>query len=120
MLIGIDHVQITIPKNEENKAKSFYCELLGLKEIAKPENRRNNGGFWLQLGKVQLHVGTENGVDRNLTKAHVAYLVDDLEKWRNILSQDNVEVKDSAPFPSAKAFEFRDPFGNRLELIQQL
>jgi catechol 2,3-dioxygenase-like lactoylglutathione lyase family enzyme len=37
---GIDHVQIAIPKNEEDAARKFYIEQLGFHEIEKPENQK--------------------------------------------------------------------------------
>ncbi|MGE0173934.1 MAG: VOC family protein [Oligoflexales bacterium] len=118
MLLAVDHVQITIPKGADEKALEFYGSFLGLKQIEKPENRRKNGGFWLALGDTQIHVGTEDGVDRTKTKAHVAYRVDNLQLWREKLEKINLECYDSPPFPNARAFEFRDPFGNRVELIE--
>lgn len=118
MLLSIDHIQITIPIGAEKLAREFYCGILGLKEIEKPENRRLNGGFWLVLGSVQVHVGVESGVDRMLTKAHAAYRVTDLEFWRKRMIEHGLCVKDSLAFESAKSIEFRDPFGNRLELIE--
>lgn len=118
MLMAIDHVQITIPKGSEAIAEEFYRDFLGLKPTEKPDNRKQNGGFWLQLGACQLHVGTEDGTERSKTKAHVAYRVTDLDLWRQKFKERNVEIIDSLPFPRAKAFEFRDPFGNRGELIQ--
>lgn len=118
MITSIDHAQITIPKSAEPKAREFYCGFLGLKEIEKPDNRKNNGGFWLQLGELQVHVGTEDGVDRSKSKAHIAYRVDNLENWRFKLGEKGILASDSPPFPNARAFEFRDPFGNRVEFIQ--
>lgn len=120
MIKGVDHAQITIPKGSEGDARSFYCSFLGLEEIEKPENRKKNGGFWLKVGETQIHVGTEDGIDRTKTKAHVAYRVSNLEDWRRRLKERSIEVFDSPPFPNANAFEFRDPFGNRVELIQYL
>jgi catechol 2,3-dioxygenase-like lactoylglutathione lyase family enzyme len=73
MIIGIDHVQITVPANAVEDARVFYCGLLGLREIEKPESLRARGGFWLQVGDRQVHVGIEEGVARQATKAHVAY-----------------------------------------------
>jgi catechol 2,3-dioxygenase-like lactoylglutathione lyase family enzyme len=119
MPIEIDHVQITVSRNCESQAKKFYCEILGLKEIEKPDNRKKNGGFWVQVGTAQLHVGIEDDVDRSKTKAHTAYLVRDLDIWRKRLKEYDFEIIESAPFPNATAFEFRDPFGNRAELIQK-
>ena len=120
MIIGIDHAQITIPNGAEEKAKQFYCDFLKLKEIEKPENRKNNGGFWLESGGFQVHVGTEDGFDRTQTKAHIAYRVSNLDVWRIKFEEKGIKVIDSQAFPHARAFEFRDPFGNRAELIQQL
>ena len=120
MLVALDHAQITIPKGSEAEARAFYCDFLGLKETEKPENRKQNGGFWLQLGDFQIHVGTESNVDRLNTKAHIAYRVTDLELWRSKFKPAGVEISECLPFPNAHAFEFRDPFGNRAELIQHL
>ena len=78
MIIAIHHVQITVAPDEETAARRFYCEVLGLPEVDKPDSLRGRGGFWVQLGAHQLHVGVESGVDRTRTKAHVAYQVDDL------------------------------------------
>jgi catechol 2,3-dioxygenase-like lactoylglutathione lyase family enzyme len=118
VLTAIDHVQITVPRNCETQARHFYCEILGLREIEKPENRRKNGGFWAQVGGVQLHVGLEDDVVRTKTKAHVAFRTENLAAWRKRIQDLQIEVLDSPPFPNATAFEFRDPFGNRVEIIQ--
>jgi catechol 2,3-dioxygenase-like lactoylglutathione lyase family enzyme len=119
-IVGIHHIQITIPRGAEERARDFYCGVLGLPEIAKPEALEGRGGFWLQVGDRQVHVGTEDGVDRARTKAHVAYQVDDLERWRAILERHDVAILDSVPIPGYNRFELRDPFGNRVELIEVL
>ena len=120
MILGIHHAQITIPKGAEDKARAFYCGLLCLKEIPKPDELSGRGGFWLQVGDRQLHIGTEDGVDPGQSKAHVAYLVNDLENWRTTLMESGVEILDGIPIPGMNRFEFRDPFGNRVEFLEQL
>lgn len=69
MILKFHHAQITIPKGQEEKARKFYCGVLLLKEIQKPESLLDRGGFWVEVGDQQLHIGTEAGVDRLLTKA---------------------------------------------------
>ncbi len=118
MILGIHHAQITIPKGAEADARDFYCGLLGLIEIPKPVELTGRGGFWLAIGDRQLHVGTEDDVDRDRTKAHVAYLVDHIENWREILTANNIEVRDGIQIPGYRRFEFRDPFGNRIEFLE--
>ena len=117
---AIHHIQITIPAGQEEKARGFYCELLALPEIPKPQSLQNKGGFWLQLRSQEIHVGTEDGFDRNQTKAHIAYLVDDLLLWREKLIDAGFQIIDSIVIPNYSRFEFRDPFGNRIEFIQKI
>lgn len=121
-LLGIHHVQITIPKGTqaEATAREFYGDLLGLMEIPKPESLQGRGGFWLQIGTQQIHIGTEDGVDRFATKAHIAYQVDDVSTWRKKLSAYGVQIGASVPILGYDRFECRDPFGNRVEFIQEV
>jgi catechol 2,3-dioxygenase-like lactoylglutathione lyase family enzyme len=120
MILSIHHAQITIPKGAEDEARKFYCELLGLVELPKPEELAGRGGFWLAVGDRQVHVGTEETVQRHDSKAHVAYLVDDLEAWREKLLAGGVEAKNGIQIPGYRRFEFRDPFGNRVEFLEAL
>jgi catechol 2,3-dioxygenase-like lactoylglutathione lyase family enzyme len=116
----VNHVQITIPRGAEEQARLFYCQLLALPETPKPASLAGRGGFWLQVGDMQVHVGTEDGVDRIGSKAHIAYEVADLAGWQNRLAQHGIRPLDSVPIPGFERFEFRDPFGNRIEFIQPL
>ena len=38
MIRDVDHVQITVPTASVDAARTFYCGLLGLREIEKPES----------------------------------------------------------------------------------
>ena len=118
MITGIDHVQITVPADGVEPARDFYCGLLGLREVEKPESLKGRGGFWLQAGDRQVHVGIEEGVDRRATKAHIAYAVVGIDGWRNRLEAAGVELIEGIPIPGFDRFEFRDPFGNRVEFIE--
>ena len=118
MITGIHHVQITVPKGEEEAAREFYCGTLQLAEVEKPDTLKSRGGFWLAVGDRQVHVGTEEGFNRLATKAHVAYAVDDIEAWRKKLTALGLRLEQGIPIPGYSRFEFRDPFGNRVEMIQ--
>jgi catechol 2,3-dioxygenase-like lactoylglutathione lyase family enzyme len=120
MIHAIHHVQITIAAADVAAAREFYCHVLGLPEIDKPDSLQAQGGFWVQVGDRQLHVGVEEGVERARTKAHVAYQVDDLEAWRGRLAGAGVAALESVSIPGYDRFECRDPFGNRMEFIQPL
>lgn len=120
MILGLHHAQITVPATAVAEARAFYCGLLGLPEIPKPEALQANGGFWLQVGAHEVHVGIEDGVARSRTKAHLAYEVDDLAAWRSKLAAARHVPKTNTPIPGYDRFEIRDPFGNRIEFIQRL
>lgn len=117
-ITGLHHAQISIPRGAEEAGRAFYCGVLGLSEIEKPLALRERGGFWLQVGQQQVHVGTEDGVDRHATRAHLAYVVDDLAAWRARLEQHGIAIIEAILIPGQQRFEFRDPFGNRIELTQ--
>jgi catechol 2,3-dioxygenase-like lactoylglutathione lyase family enzyme len=117
-ILSVDHVQITIPRGAEEAGRAFYCGVLRLAEMEKPSSLRERGGFWLLAGQTPIHVGTEDGVDRAATKAHVAYRIDDLSLWRKRLQDRGVTVSDPPAIPGVLRLEFRDPFGNRVELVQ--
>jgi catechol 2,3-dioxygenase-like lactoylglutathione lyase family enzyme len=118
MITGIDHVQITVPADGVDQARAFYCGLLGLREVEKPDSLKGRGGFWIQVGDRQVHVGIEEGVDRRTSRAHVAYAVVGIDGWRSRLAAAGVEAIEGIPIPGCKRFEFRDPFGNRVEFLE--
>ena len=105
MIRRINHVQITIPKGTEDDARDFYCRVLGLPEIAKPDSLAGRGGFWVGIGDQQIHVGTEDGFDRLTTKAHIAYEVDDITFWRERVQSGGAQIADSVPIPGFERFE---------------
>ncbi len=117
MITAIHHVQITVPPEAVDEARDFYCHFLGLAEIEKPDSLKSRGGFWLQIGAQAIHVGIEDGVPRHLSKAHVAYQVDDLNRWREVLTAADIAWSTGILIPGFDRLEFRDPFGNRIELI---
>jgi catechol 2,3-dioxygenase-like lactoylglutathione lyase family enzyme len=118
MIASIDHAQIMIPPGGEAEARRFYGELLGMREIKKPMELRARGGLWMQAGDRQLHIGIEApGVDRASTRAHVAYRVEAYETLRGRLAAAGVVMKEGLFIDGHRRFEVRDPFGNRVELV---
>lgn len=120
MIVAIHHAQITIPTGAEALAREFYCGVLRLVEIAKPGELAGRGGFWLAIGDLQLHIGTEDNIERSNTKAHVAFTVEKLDHWREVLNTIDVAITDGIQIPGVRRFEFRDPFGNRIEFMESL
>ncbi len=103
----------------EERAREFYCGFMGLAEISKPESLTGRGGFWIEVRGFQIHVGTEEGVDRAATKAHLAWEVAGLGHWREKLAARDIRILEGIPVPGMERFEFRDPFGNRVEFLEK-
>ena len=120
MIRGLHHAQITVPIGAEDEARRFFCHELGLRELPKPPVLAVRGGFWLDLGSVQIHVGVEDAVERRRTKAHLALEVDDLAATRALIVRLGLETHDGEPVPGLLRFECRDPFGNRMEFVQRV
>lgn len=116
MIKRLHHAQINVPRRDEAKARDFYLKTLGLREIPKPPALRGNGGFWIDLGNVQVHVGLQDGIEPAKTRAHLAYEVDNIDFWKDRLR--SLGPEDGAGIPRSRRFEFRDPFGNRVEFIE--
>jgi catechol 2,3-dioxygenase-like lactoylglutathione lyase family enzyme len=120
VILGLHHAQITVPASMEEAAVEFYSQVLGLEQIEKPESLKDRGGTWFDLDGQQIHLSGEDGVNRRATKAHLAYLVGDLDYWRKRLVDNEVTPVESVPIPGYERFEARDPFGNRIEFIQRI
>jgi len=114
--VAIDHVQLTMPPGEEEKARGFCRELLGMTELPKPTELAKRGGCWFGSGGVQIHLGVENDF-RPAKKAHPALRCRDYAALVRRLRDSGVEVNEPGDIPGVERGHVHDPFGNRLELI---
>jgi ubiquinone/menaquinone biosynthesis C-methylase UbiE len=118
-ILGFDHVQLAMPRGEEQRARAFYGETLGLRERAKPAALAGRGGVWFRCGDRELHLGVEDGFQPQ-RKGHPAFRVADLAAMRERLAAAGAPIGEDTPLPGRLRFETRDPFGNRLEFQQVL
>jgi catechol 2,3-dioxygenase-like lactoylglutathione lyase family enzyme len=105
-----------MPEGEEEAARQFYGVILGLEEIEKPSNLERRGGVWFTLSTRQIHLGVQADF-RPATKAHVAFVVEDLDLIRSRLQQAGCPIVSDEPLPGYERFYSADPFGNRLEFL---
>lgn len=118
MIVALDHVQIAAPDGCEEEARRFYGELLGLREVPKPEKLAARGGIWFQIGAQQLHIGVEDDF-RAARKAHPAFAVNDINALAQRLKEAGVAITWDDAIPDLRRFYIGDPWGNRLELLQK-
>ncbi len=118
-VIGLDHIQLAMPRGGEDDARAFYCGLLGMQERAKPEPLASRGGCWFEAGGLHIHLGTEEPF-RAAKKAHPALLVYDLALVRKTLVQQGVAFVGGTPLDGYVHGDVNDPFGNRIALMQRI
>lgn len=115
--IKIDHVQICVPHDSEEKARNFYLDTLGFSEVGKPDSLSRNGGFWCRAGEIEVHIGLEK-MEMVKSKRHPAFEIADIEAARQLLHEAGVIMKEEPPISGRDRFSFADPFGNRIEFLQ--
>lgn len=113
----IEHVQLAMPAGEEDRARSFYGELLGMDEVDKPPALAVRGGCWFARGDAQLHLGVEEGFTP-ARKAHPALVVRNLDALRSSLEAAGVETTSDDGVAGWYRIHAHDPFGNRLEFME--
>ena len=116
-VLGLDHVQLAMPAGGEQRARDFYTGLLGLPEVPKPTLLAARGGCWFESDRVKLHLGVEADF-RPARKAHSALLVDDLKALVALLKAVGHGFTADDAQPGVRRGYVDDPFGNRIELIQ--
>ncbi|MFZ1990386.1 MAG: VOC family protein [Alphaproteobacteria bacterium] len=114
-------MQVTVPPELEREAKRFYGEVLGLREIEKPQELKARGGAWYQLGNAQLHLAIDPGANGAGSRRHICLAVNDLEAARAAQKARGLDVIDEPIQADGLArFFLRDPAGNRVEIGQRL
>lgn len=118
-LLAIAHVQLAMPHGGEKHARRFWIDLMELEEIPKPPHLAVSGGCWFTGGGVEIHYGVEDGF-LPAHRAHPALLVDDLPELVQRLEQGGVPFTAGKPLEGYRRGDVADPFGNRIELMQQV
>lgn len=115
--IAFDHVQLTMPAGSDAQAIAFFAGVLGLEKIPHPPTLLQNGGAWFRAGTVELHIGIEDDF-RPVRKGHPAMVVDDLDEIARRCEDAGYDVSWDTRYPGFRRFYVRDPFGNRIEIMQ--
>jgi catechol 2,3-dioxygenase-like lactoylglutathione lyase family enzyme len=115
-LVRLDHVQLAMPEGRERDAVAFYAGVLGLEEVRKPPVLAARGGCWFQSQEVVVHLGVDP-VFTPATKAHPAFVVDDLDALAATLAAAGVALTSDDSLEGVRRGYVSDPFGNRIELI---
>jgi len=117
-ILGIDHIQIAVPRALEDQCLKFYREIFAFSEIAKPDELRARGGAWFQVGTLQMHIGVDPDASPK-SKRHICFLTGDLERARSFIVEQGIAIDSEGVAEGLKRFFIRDPAGNRIEIGQR-
>ncbi len=108
-----DHFLITYPEGAKAEAIAFYKDTLALSQI---EGNHPFGAIWFNVGDIEMHLLAEN--NNNFSLRHIAFEVKDLAISEAFLKSKAIEITYSSVIEGRSRCFFRDPFGNRFELIE--
>lgn len=117
MILELHHIQLAMPEGREEDARAFYCDVLGLREIDKPEALRSRGGAWFESRTIKVHLGVETPFSP-AKKAHPAFRVESLEQTIATLRLNGLAVRPDVDLPGIRRIYVDDPFGNRIEFLE--
>jgi lactoylglutathione lyase len=100
--VGINHVALEVDDIE--RALAFYGRLFDIRRV-----ERAHGGAFLDLGDQFIAMFEPGAAHED---RHFGLVVDDKEAARRVLAAEAVEL-----LPSGR-LDFRDPFGNRVQVVQ--
>jgi catechol 2,3-dioxygenase-like lactoylglutathione lyase family enzyme len=118
-VIRLQHAALTVPVERLDEARRFYSDVLGLREVPRPPELHDRPGIWYSFGSTELHIQARENVPYETSDRHPAFVVDDIDAWRERLTQHGVDVSDQPTIYNRRRFDLRDPFGNRIEMTTE-
>ncbi|USQ75384.1 VOC family protein [Ornithinimicrobium cryptoxanthini] len=122
----LHHVQVSMPRDQEESARAFYGAALGLTEVLKPAALAGRGGAWFRAvsggtALAEIHLGVEEPFVP-ASKAHPALLLEDVDALETLAERIEgagfeVSWAERDTFSGFVRFHSRDGFGNRVELL---
>ena len=117
---GLDHINLRVPRDLLEPVRSFYIDLVGLREGFRPP--MESDGYWLYAGAVAVvHLSSSNA-GRSISEgngyfSHVAFACTELEATRARLDQADVPHRVAVLDDGAQVQIFVvDPAGITVEL----
>ena len=119
MLKPKDFHHAAVRVTDVERARSFYINVLGFKQIPRPDVP--SPGAWLSLGNAQVHLihGPANHAEAEpgmATKPHIAIVIDDFSNAGAELQKHGIKHKVMIGSVAGSVIVLQDPDGNAIEL----
>ena len=113
-LSGLHHVSIVV--SDIDRARDFYSNVLGLREIARPATF-DFFVVWYDLGGQHSHLIPRDQAE-TASPRHFALHVGDAKAARAHFEKKGVPTRETTPIPGCDRFFIHDPDGNLIEIMQ--
>lgn len=110
----IDHCSIIV--TNVARSRDFYGRVLGLKEIAAP-NEFDFVAIWYDLGGTYIHLLQKPQPD-TISPRHFCLSTPDAVAARLHFMSLGIPIEETVKIAAADRFFVRDPDGNRIEVLQ--
>lgn len=116
----LQHTSVPMPPGGETDARAFYGDLLGMREIPKPEGLAAMTVVWFAANDAgdEVHVFQERNMGPNSAAQHLCLEVDDLDAYSSRLSEAGYDVQTPETIYNRPRLFVRDPFENLIELVE--
>lgn len=119
MLKPKDFHHAAIRVTDVERARNFYTNVLGFKQIPRPDVP--SPGAWLSLGNAQVHLihGPTNHAQAEpgmATKPHIAIVIDDFSNAGAELDKHGIQHRVMIGSVAGSVILLQDPDGNAIEL----
>ncbi|MFE6734358.1 VOC family protein [Microbacterium sp. NPDC057650] len=119
-------MQASMPASEEDEARRFYGEALGLREVQKPPSLTGRGGCWFRAYDAdaivaEIHIGVEAPF-APARKAHPGLVCDSVSELEAVAARIEgagyeLSWAERDTFEGFVRLHTRDGFGNRVEIM---
>lgn len=109
------HLLLSVPVGGLAAARAFYGGVLGLSEAPLPHPKAT---IWYLVGGIELHIQEDLAPLGPRSKRHPAFEVADAAGARRALEGQGVAIEPASDLDGRQHFFVRDPFDNRLEMLQ--
>ncbi len=109
--------KLAMPVGRDTEAVDFHEAVLGIPHLPKPDQLAVRGGRWFEDGDLKVHLGVDASF-RAATKAHPAFIVDEVRSMVAAVVAAGFAVEDDEPLDGFDRVYVSDPFGDRIELMQ--
>ena len=116
----LQHTSVPMPPGGDDDARAFYGEVLGMREIPKPEGLAAMTVVWFAANENgdEVHVFQEENMGPNSAAQHLCLEVDDIEGYKTRLHDRGYDVQIPETIHNRPRLFVRDPFDNLIELVE--